>query len=267
MENQKEILHIVKAGGRVVEHLESMRLFLKRFATLPSPKILVHGGGILATQLSEKLGISVQMIDGRRVTDSESLKVAVMVYAGWINKNIVSNLQNLGCMALGLTGADLNLIESVKRKAENIDYGWVGDIQRVNVPMLSTLLNQSITPVFSAITHDASGQLLNTNADGIASHLAIALSEKYETVLWYCFEKKGVMLDVEDENSLINTLDVESFKNLKDKKVIHSGMIPKLSNSFEALSKGVGSVVILHENELGKENYTGTKLVLKHNAN
>lgn len=255
-------LHIVKVGGKVVEKPESLHYFLQRFSSIPGLKILVHGGGVLATELAEKMGIEVKMHEGRRITDSQSLQIAVMVYAGWINKNIVSKLQSLQVNALGLTGADLNVIQSVKRPVKTIDYGWVADIEKVDAKILQGLLVQEIVPVFAAITHNREGQLLNTNADTIASALAVALSAVFETTLWYCFEKKGVLMDASQDDSFIQILEEKEFIHLKEQKIIHSGMIPKLENSFDALRKGVDKVYILHENALASDPVEGTLLKL-----
>lgn len=241
-------LHVLKIGGNVVDQEATLHTFLRDFAELPGPKILVHGGGKLATQLAGQLNIPQTMVDGRRITDAETLRVAVMSYAGWINKRIVAGLQANGCNALGLSGADGNALRAIRRPAGVIDYGFVGDIvpENVAVSFLKMLLDAGIVPVFSAITHDGAGQLLNTNADTVAAVLAIAMSRVVETRLLLCFEKKGVLQDVEDENSCIPTITAAEWPYLKASGIIHSGMLPKLENAFAAIAQGVHSVRIMH---------------------
>ncbi|MFM6976539.1 MAG: acetylglutamate kinase [Sphingobacteriaceae bacterium] len=239
-------LTIVKIGGNVIDHRANLAEFLIQFASVKGAKILVHGGGKLATQLSDRLGIEAQLIDGRRITDAESLRIVTMVYAGIINKNIVAQLQALKQNAIGLSGADANLICAKKRPVKEIDYGFVGDLDESSVSAegLKNILEQGLIPVFSAITHNGEGQLLNTNADTIAAALAAAMAPHYETSLVYCFEKKGVLRDVNDEESVIKTIDPESYNNLKNQGAIHSGMLPKLDNAFDTLRKGVKEVYI-----------------------
>jgi acetylglutamate kinase len=257
-----ETLKIVKIGGNIVNNEDQLNDFLEDFAELKPPKILVHGGGSAASDLCKKLNIPIKMNDGRRITDGPALDVAVMVYAGLINKNIVAKLQGLSCNALGLSGADLNVIPAQKRSGTEIDYGFVGDIESksINTYFIRRLLDEQIVPVFPAITHDNKGQLLNTNADTIASTLAVALAEKYEVNLTYCFEKMGVLQNVDDDNSLINHLTKDKFDDLKKNGVIHEGMIPKLDTGFEALSQSVKKVQIKHVKNLS--NQTGTELAL-----
>ncbi len=204
----------------------------------------MHGGGKLATKLAEKMGVEQQMIDGRRITDAETLKIVTMVYAGYINKNIVAQLQSFDCNAIGLSGADGNLIKAHKRQHPTIDYGFVGDIDIVNVGLLQTLLDQNIAVVAAPITHDAKGNLLNTNADTIAQEIAVSLGKLYQTRLIYTFEKSGVLLDVNDEGSVIPQLTAAYYAGLKEKQLIFAGMIPKLDNAFAALEKGVTKVII-----------------------
>jgi acetylglutamate kinase len=253
MSKGKNQLHIIKIGGNVIDNSENLYHFLKDFTSLEGDKILVHGGGKVATQLSETLGIEAKLVDGRRITDIETLRVVTMVYGGLINKNIVAQLQRFGTNAIGLTGADGNFIRTKKRPVKTIDYGFVGDIDEKSISpeSIGRLLDAGFTPVFCAITHDGEGQLLNTNADTIASALAVALAKIYETTLIYCFEKKGVLQDIDDEDSIIRELNPERYEELKIKQIIHSGMLPKLDNAFTAIACGVKAVIIGHSDELG----------------
>lgn len=247
-------LHVIKIGGNVIDNSENLYHFLKDFTVLDGYKILVHGGGKVATQLSETLGIEPKLVDGRRITDIETLRVVTMVYGGLINKNIVAQLQRFGNNAIGLTGADGDFIRTKKRPVKTIDYGFVGDIDEnsIDPQSISRLLEAGFTPVFCAITHDGEGQLLNTNADTIASALAVALSKLYETTLIYCFEKKGVLQDINDEESLIREIDPERYEELKKQQIIHSGMLPKLDNAFTAINCGVKAVIIGQSDDLGQ---------------
>ena len=247
-------LHVIKIGGNVIDNSENLHNFLKDFTALDGYKILVHGGGKVATQLSETLGIEAKLVDGRRITDIETLKVVTMVYGGLINKNIVAQLQRYGTNAIGLTGADGDFIRAKKRPVKTIDYGFVGDMddQSINPKNISSLLEAGFTPVFCAITHDGEGQLLNTNADTIASALAVSLSKLYSTTLIYCFEKKGVLQDIDDEDSVIREIDPVRYEELKKKQIIHSGMLHKLDNAFTAIACGVKAVVIGKSDELGQ---------------
>jgi acetylglutamate kinase len=247
-------LHIIKIGGNVIDNSENLYHFLKDFTALDGYKILVHGGGKVATQLSETLGIEAKLVDGRRITDIETLRVVTMVYGGLINKNIVAQLQRFGTNAIGLTGADGNFIRTTKRPVKTIDYGFVGDIDEKSVDSsgIAKLMEAGFTPVFSALTHDGEGQMLNTNADTIASALAVALSTKFETTLIYCFEKKGVLMDINDDDSIIRDIDPVRYEELKKQQIIHSGMLPKLDNAFTAIACGVKAVVIGHSNDLGE---------------
>ncbi len=251
---KKDKLYIIKIGGNVIDNSENLYNFLKDFTDLDGYKILVHGGGKVATQLSETLGIEAKLVEGRRITDIETLRVVTMVYGGLINKNIVAQLQRFGTNAIGLTGADGNFIRTKKRPVKTIDYGFVGDIddKSIDTESISNLMNAGFTPAFCALTHDGEGQLLNTNADTIASALAVSLSKLYETTLIYCFEKKGVLKDVNDDDSLIQDIDPVKYEELKIKQIIHSGMIPKLDNAFTAISCGVKAVIIGHSDDLGK---------------
>jgi acetylglutamate kinase len=245
-----ETLYVIKIGGNIIDDDALLSVFLKKFALIKSKKILVHGGGKLATRLAEKLGIPQQLMDGRRITDAETLKIVTMVYAGYINKNIVAELQSLQCNAIGICGADGNSILAHKRRKADIDYGFAGDIDKVNSDWLEQLLENDLSPVMSSITHDGKNQLLNTNADTIAQEIAKALSQSYSVNLIYGFEKSGVLLDVEDETSVIPVLQPEYFRELKDSKKIFAGMIPKLDNAFAAISQGVKQVIIGRGEEL-----------------
>lgn len=253
-------LHIVKIGGKVVADEDLLAKFLDDFGNLKGLKILVHGGGNIASDISNRLGVNVKMQEGRRITDADALDIAVMTYAGLINKNLVAKLQARHCNALGLSGADLNTIRTTKRQHPTIDYGFVGDGDEnsINTMALRQLLNLNIVPVYCAITHDGSGQLFNTNADTMASLLARSLAANYEVTLSYCFEKDGVLADVDDENSVIPEMNHEQFITLKNDGTIHEGMIPKLENAFDALKKGVRRVSIKHPSNLLTE--TGTQL-------
>lgn len=250
----KQQLHIIKIGGNVIDNSENLHHFLKDFTGLDGHKILVHGGGKVATQLQEELGIETKMVDGRRITDIETLRVVTMIYGGLINKNIVAQLQQFGTNAIGLTGADGNFIRTKKRPVKTIDYGFVGDIDdnSINPENIGKLLDAGFAPVFCAITHNGDGQLLNTNADTIASALAVALSKLYETTLIYCFEKKGVLHDINDEESVIREIDPEKYEELKGQQIIHSGMLPKLDNAFMAINCGVKAVIIGRSDDLSQ---------------
>ncbi|WP_150451249.1 acetylglutamate kinase [Arenibacter lacus] len=240
----KKKLSIIKIGGNVIENEGELHKFLDAFSAMQGPKILVHGGGKLATQLADKLGITSKMVGGRRITDAEGLKVITMVYGGLANKNIVAKLQARGTNAIGLSGADGNTIRAVKRPVKDIDYGFAGDVEEVNTLAIYQLLQADFTPVFCAITHNREGQLLNTNADTIASEVAIGMSDAYDTTLYYCFEKKGVLMDISDEDSVVKHLEPGNYQELLEKNIIADGMLPKLENCFHALHKSVGKVCI-----------------------
>ena len=245
-------LYIIKIGGNIIDDETKLASFLDDFASVDGKKILVHGGGKLATRLAEQLGIEQKLVDGRRITDAETLKIVTMVYAGYINKNIVARLQAHNCNAIGLCGADGDAILAHKRQHPILDYGFVGDIDAVNTDLISSLLQKNIAIVFAPLTHDQQGQLLNTNADTIAQEIARAMSSLYDVHLIYSFEKPGVLLDVNDEATVIKKLDWKYYQQLKtpsnassgNKSKIFAGMIPKLDNAFTALNKGVKKVII-----------------------
>ncbi len=239
-----ETLKIIKIGGNIINDTDALNDFLVGFSKLKGPKILVHGGGKAATEMAERTGIKVNMINGRRITDAATLEIITMVYAGKINTNIVAKLQALNCNAVGFSGADGNTIESVKRSIIPIDYGFVGDIKKVHTSVLEILLQKKIIPVFCAITHDKKGQLLNTNADTIASELAIAFTDHYQTTLYYCFEKNGVLADINDDHSVIEHIDTKTYRSLIKNKIIADGMLPKLKNCFHAIEHKVHKVCI-----------------------
>lgn len=239
-------LTVVKIGGNVIDNPKALESFVDDFSRLSSPKILVHGGGKLATRLCERLDIPVQMIEGRRVTDKETLDVATMVYAGLVNKKLVAKLQQRGCNAIGLSGADLCLLPAVKRSSVPVDYGYVGDIitDNVNTGALCSLLDMGAVPVFCALSYDGNGTLLNSNADGVASALAVAMSARQAVDLVYCFELPGVMRDISDSESWIPEINEDSYARLREEGIVQKGMIPKIDNAFAALRQGVRCVVI-----------------------
>lgn len=240
----KPTLHIVKVGGNIIDDASKLGGFLKSLAGFHGARILVHGGGKLATRLAEDLGIPQRMVDGRRITDMDTLRIATMVYAGEVNKSVVASLQSMGCPAIGLCGADGDIIRSHRREHPTIDYGYVGDVDAVDAVRIDGFLRTGLTPVIAPITHDGRGQLLNTNADTIAQEIAKAMSAAYDTTLLYCFEKPGVLLDAEDEGSVLPHIGPSLLKRLKEEKRIFAGMIPKLDNAMAALHAGVGRVVI-----------------------
>jgi acetylglutamate kinase len=252
-------LTIVKIGGNIIDNSQKLHQFLLDFTAMPGKKILVHGGGKIATELGISLGIEPKMVDGRRITDIQTLRVVTMVYAGLINKNMVAQLQAKGCNAIGLTGADGNIIKAVKRPVKTVDYGFVGDLDEnsVSSETLNSLLKSDLIPVLCAITHDGETQLLNTNADTIASAVAVAMSSLYDTRLVYCFEKKGVLRDVEDEDSLVKEIKLDEFEDLKEQGIVSGGMIPKLHNAFEAIKQGVKAVYIGKADELSNLDTAG----------
>ena len=246
----KESLNIIKVGGAVVEDEKSLSGLLMSFSCLHGKKILVHGGGKIATEMAGKLGVETQMIDGRRITSAEMLKVVTMVYGGLVNKNIVARLQALGVNALGLTGADMNVIMSVKRPVELVNFGYVGDVKYVNTRALVSLLEAGAVPVLAPLTHDKEGSMLNTNADTIASSVARALAEKYSVTLTFCSSIPGVLKDLSDSSSLIKTVAKKDFEPMVADGTISEGMIPKLQNAFDAINDGVYKVVITSPSDL-----------------
>jgi len=250
-------LYIIKIGGTIIDDEKKLSSFLEDFASMEDLKILVHGGGKLATRMAEQMKIPQQVLDGRRITDAETLKIVTMVYAGYINKNIVARLQSFHCNAIGLCGADGDAILAHKRNHPVLDYGYVGDVDAINTDLISSLLAKNLAPVFAPITHDQQGQLLNTNADTIAQELAKGMCGEYEVTLVYCFEKSGVLLDAEDDSTVIPVINPASYKELKAKEKIFAGMIPKLDNAFAALNSGVSKVIIGKAEKL-KELVKGT---------
>jgi acetylglutamate kinase len=249
-------LYIIKIGGNIIDDEIKLSSFLADFAKLEGKKILIHGGGKLATRLAEQMNIPQQLVDGRRITDAETLKVVTMVYAGYINKSIVARLQAGDCNAIGISGADGNAILAHKRKNSSIDYGFAGDIDAINVPLLKNLLSQDLSIVIAPITHDKKGQLLNTNADTIAQETARSLSTEYDVQLIYSFEKSGVLLDVNDDTTVIKNITWKYYQELKSPaegaSKIFAGMIPKLDNAFTALDSGVKKVIIGKAEELNE---------------
>jgi len=252
-------LTIIKVGGKVVEEPESLSALLDQFKKISGNKLLVHGGGSTATVIADKLGLETQMVDGRRITDAGMLEVVTMVYGGLVNKRIVAGLQARGINAVGLTGADFNLIEAHKRPVADIDFGFVGDIDDVNVSELRLLIDENVVPVIAPLTHDGKGQILNTNADTIAAELATELANRYSVYLFYCFEKKGVLTHPDDDSSVIYDLDQELFNKYTRENVISEGMIPKLDNGFRAKRKGVKEVLITNPENISTGR--GTRLV------
>jgi acetylglutamate kinase len=231
-------------GGKIVEEESSLQQLLKDFSAIPGHKLLVHGGGRTATALAARLGIESQMVNGRRITDAETLKVVTMVYGGLVNKHIVAGLQAVGVNAMGLTGADMNVIRSHKRPVKDVDYGFVGDVEQVNADLLATLIRQGVVPVMAPLTHDGQGTMLNTNADTIAGETAKALAAHFDVTLVYCFEKRGVLRDADDDDSVIPSINRAQFEQYVADGTIQGGMIPKLENAFAAIDAGVSQVVI-----------------------
>ncbi len=255
----REKVTVIKVGGKIVEESESLGNLLGRFAQIEGRKVLIHGGGRSATRLAQRLGIESRMVEGRRITDSDTLEVVTMVYGGLVNKSIVAQLQARGVNALGLTGADCNIIQARKRPAAPIDYGFVGDVERADGDMLSRLIEQGITPIVAPLTHDGKGTLLNTNADTMAAETAKALAAHYDVTLIYCFEHPGVMRDPDDASSLIPSITRGSYRTLLADGTVSGGMIPKIDNAFNAIENGVKEVIITRADAIdGKQ---GTRIV------
>ena len=262
-------LTLVKVGGAIVENADSLSSLLDKFASIEGHKVLVHGGGRSATRIAERLGLPQQMVAGRRVTDADTLRVVTMVYAGLVNKNIVAQLQARGINALGLTGADMNVISSHRRppkqvrmddgSIETVDYGFVGDIDQVNADLLADLIAKGVVPVMCPIGHDTQGNLLNTNADTIAAEVAKALARNFEVTLVYCFEKRGVLRDADDDDSVIPCITQTEFPVLVEQGIVSGGMLPKLENAFDAIRAGVHEVVITRADALDHPS-EGTRL-------
>ena len=257
----KEHLTIIKVGGKIVENPESLNSLLKDFAAVEGKKLLVHGGGRSATQMAARIGVETKMVDGRRITDEAMLEVVTMVYGGLVNKRIVAGLQALGIDAVGLTGADMNIVLSDKRKVSAVDYGWVGDVKRVNAEAVATLIESGCCPVVAPLTHDGCGHMLNTNADTMAGEMAKAMAAHYDVTLMFCFEKPGVLADENDDSSLIPTITPAVLDDLKRRGVVSGGMIPKLDNAIACVSAGVESVVITQADRIA-DPYAGTKICL-----
>ena len=256
-------LYVIKIGGNIIDDEVKLASFLTDFSSIEENKILVHGGGKLATKFAEKLGIEQQLVDGRRITDAETLKIVTMVYAGFINKNIVAALQANNCNAIGLCGADGDSILAHKRQHPSLDYGFVGDVDAINTNLINNLLEKNIAVVFAPITHDQRGQLLNTNADTIAREIARSMSDLYDVQLIYSFEKSGVLLDANDDTTVIPEIKPSYYLQLKSENKIFAGMIPKLDNAFAALKSGVGKVIIGKAENLKEliNGSTGTTII------
>ena len=252
-------LTLVKVGGKIVEDPQSLKQLLADFSKIEGNKVLVHGGGRSATAMAAKLGIESTMVNGRRVTDEETLKVVTMVYGGLVNKQIVAGLQAIGVNALGLTGADLNYMRSEKRPVKDVDYGFVGDVKEVNAGILADLIAKGVVPVLAPLTHDMNGNMLNTNADTIAGEAAKALAKHFDVTLMYCFEKKGVLMSETDDESVISEITPDLFEKYVAEGIISGGMIPKLENAFEAINAGVTQVVITRADLIHTDE--GTKIL------
>ncbi len=255
----KEKLTVIKVGGKIVEEDATLSCLLNDFAAIEGHKVLVHGGGRSATKIAAQLGIESQMVNGRRITDAETLKVVTMVYGGLVNKNIVAGLQACGVNAMGLTGADMDVIRSEKRPVKDVDYGYVGDVKQVNGALLADLIAKGVVPVMAPLTHDGQGHMLNTNADTIAGETAKALAQHFDVTLIFCFEKKGVLRDENDDDSVIPTITHAEFQQYVADGVIQGGMIPKLENSFDAINAGVSQVVITLASAINGEGGTVIK--------
>jgi acetylglutamate kinase len=265
-DESKQILYIIKVGGNVIDEENSLHSFLRDFSSIKQKKILVHGGGKIATAIGDKLGIKSKYIDGRRITDDETIDLVTMVYGGLVNKKIVSFLQSLRCNAIGLSGADANVLPAKKRPVKTIDYGWVGDVNAEDIDPLSwkLFLDNGLVPVLAPLTHDSEKHILNTNADTIAGILSISLSKLYVVKLIYCFEKNGVLSEVNDESSTIASLNYKNYQELKTEKKLFAGILPKIDNAFDAKNNGVSSVIIGNSVCLLQlvNGESGTKIIL-----
>ena len=265
--DKKERLFVIKIGGNVIDDSNNLFAFLKEFSNIEAKKILVHGGGKIATAIGDKLGIQSKYIDGRRITDDETIDLVTMVYGGLVNKKIVASLQSIHCNAIGITGADANLLPARKRPVKEIDFGWVGDVNAKNIDAnrWKLFLENGLTPVAAPLTHDNDGHMLNTNADTIASVIAVSLSSHYEVSLVFCFEKNGVLENVDDENSIIKMMNFENYLALKTSNKLFAGILPKIDNAFDAINKGVSEVVIGNSSHLSQliSGSGGTKISLR----
>ena len=257
----KDKLTVVKIGGKLLDNKQVLNKFLDNFSKIKEKKILIHGGGIIASEYLNKLGISPKLVEGRRITDKKTLDVVIMTYAGLLNKKIVSILQSYSCNSVGLSGSDCNIILANKREIRKIDYGFVGDIKKINTKIIEDFLRLKITPVLCSLSHDGKGQILNTNADSIASNISFELSKKYDVTLKYCFEKKGVLANQKKSNSIRKNISKSDFNSLKQNKTVYDGMIPKLENCFLALENGVKNVLVGNPDILINEKNC-TKLTL-----
>lgn len=264
---RKEQLFIIKIGGNVIDDPDQLDSFLTSFSEIENKKILVHGGGKIATSIGNKLNIESKYIDGRRITDDETIDLVTMVYGGLVNKKIVAQLQGKGCNAIGVTGADANLLPAKKRPVREIDYGWVGDLNNQDINPLNwkLFLENGLTAVVAALTHDQQGHVLNTNADTIASVIAVNLASFYEVQLVFCFEKNGVLFNVEDENSVIENINPKNYLSLKKSDKLFAGILPKIDNAFDAINKGVNEVIIGNSSHLATliKGTGGTKISLQ----
>lgn len=263
--SSKELLFVIKIGGNVVDERETLHSFLKDFSSIKQKKILVHGGGKIATAIGNKLNIQSKYIDGRRITDDGTIDLVTMVYGGLVNKRIVAALQSLQCNAIGLSGADANILPAKKRPVKSIDYGWVGDVSAaaINTSAWQLFIDNNLVPVVAPLTHDEEGHILNTNADTMASVLSVALSQLYDVQLFYCFEKNGVLTDVDNEGTVITELNTKTYHELKDSKELFSGILPKIDNAFDAINNGVQKVVIGNSDRLITlvNGRSGTKII------
>jgi acetylglutamate kinase len=265
--DDKEKLFVIKIGGNVIDDPEKLEAFLKEFAAIEEKKILVHGGGKIATSIGNQLNIQSKYVDGRRITDNKTIDLVTMVYGGLLNKKMVAKLQSLHCNAIGVTGADASLLPAKKREVKEIDYGWVGDIEteKIHPAVWKLFLQNGLTPVVAPLTHDNEGHILNTNADTIASVISTSLSNLFNVSLVFCFEKNGVLLDVNDEDSAIPKLTFDQYLSLKKSNKLFAGILPKIDNAFDAINKGVNEVIIGNSNQLSSLiiGTGGTKISLQ----